>query len=54
MATLSLDLLDALDVEEAHLLGYSMGGGVILEVSRIAPDRIDSLIMASAIGRSSV
>jgi|TARA_B110000037_G_scaffold219972_1_gene286409 membrane protein DedA with SNARE-associated domain/pimeloyl-ACP methyl ester carboxylesterase len=45
-----LDLLDALDVEEAHLLGYSMGGGVILEVSRIAPDRIDSLIMASAIG----
>lgn len=45
-----LDLLDALKIEEAHLLGYSMGGGVILEASRIAPRRVNSLVMASAIG----
>lgn len=45
-----LDLMDAIGIEKAHFVGYSMGGGVILELSRIAPERLSSLIVASAIG----
>ncbi|MDT8893658.1 alpha/beta fold hydrolase [Halomonas sp. I1] len=39
-------LLDRLDVQEAHLLGHSMGGKVVISVSRLAPSRVASLIVA--------
>jgi membrane protein DedA with SNARE-associated domain/pimeloyl-ACP methyl ester carboxylesterase len=44
------DLMDALEIKQAHLLGYSMGGGVILEMAQVQPDRVQSLMMAAAIG----
>jgi pimeloyl-ACP methyl ester carboxylesterase len=43
-------LLDSLHVPEAHLLGYSMGGGVVLTLADQAPQRVKSLVMLSAIG----
>ncbi|QYY37343.1 alpha/beta fold hydrolase [Ruficoccus sp. ZRK36] len=45
-----LDLMDALDIEQANLLGYSQGGGVVLNVAELAPERVESLTLLSAIG----
>ncbi|MFT4641238.1 MAG: pimeloyl-ACP methyl ester carboxylesterase [Verrucomicrobiales bacterium] len=44
------DLLDKFDVKEAHVLGYSMGGGVALQMADIDPKRLRSLILVSLIG----
>lgn len=41
-------ILDALDVERTHLLGYSMGGRVALAAAVAHPERIASLILESA------
>jgi len=43
-------VLDHLGVQQAHVLGYSMGGGVALSLVDIAPERVASLTMVSAIG----
>jgi len=45
-----LQLLDARAVEQVHLVGFSMGGGVALHVYELAPHRVVSVSMLSAIG----
>lgn len=45
-----IELLDALRIDRAQLVGFSMGGGVVLSVSDLAPQRVASLVMLSAIG----
>ncbi len=45
-----VELLDALGVRRAHVLAFSMGGGVALSLADIAPERIRSITMLSAIG----
>jgi pimeloyl-ACP methyl ester carboxylesterase/membrane protein DedA with SNARE-associated domain len=45
-----LALLDQLHIQRAHILGFSMGGGVALEIAGLAPERTASLTMLSAIG----
>ncbi len=45
-----LALLDQLHIQHAHLVGFSMGGGVALNLADIAPERIASITMLSAIG----
>ncbi|MCB1058198.1 MAG: alpha/beta fold hydrolase, partial [Acidobacteria bacterium] len=45
-----LDLLDGLGIEKFHVLGFSMGGGVALELTDLAPERVLSVSMVSAIG----
>ncbi len=45
-----IQLMDALEIDRAHLLGFSMGGGVALDVADKAPDRIISLSLLSSIG----
>ena len=45
-----LALLDELGVQRAHLLGFSMGGGVALELTQLAPQRCLSLTLLSALG----
>jgi pimeloyl-ACP methyl ester carboxylesterase len=40
-----LDLLDALGIERAHLVGHSFGGCVALEVARTAPQRVARLAL---------
>jgi pimeloyl-ACP methyl ester carboxylesterase len=44
------DLLDARGLCSVHVLGFSMGGGVALSLAEIAPDRLESLSMVSAVG----
>lgn len=43
-------LLDRLGIPRAHLLGYSMGGGVALNLTDQAPERVASLTLLSAVG----
>lgn len=43
-------LMDALDVEQAILLGHSFGGGATLETALSIPERIDALILADVGG----
>ena len=43
-------LLDHLGLRHVHVLGYSMGGGVALSLVDIAPERVASLTLVSAIG----
>jgi pimeloyl-ACP methyl ester carboxylesterase len=40
-------LLDALDLERAHLIGNSMGGRVAIEVGLRAPERVRRLVLLS-------
>ena len=44
-ATVVVDLLDALDIECAHLIGNSLGGRVALEVGMRHPDRAGRLAL---------
>jgi pimeloyl-ACP methyl ester carboxylesterase len=40
-------LLDALEIERAHLIGNSMGGRVAIEVGLIEPERTEKLVLLS-------
>lgn len=41
-------LLDALEIDSAHVLGYSMGGRLALSLAMSAPQRVRSLILESS------
>lgn len=45
-----LQLLDSLHIPTVHLVGYSMGGGVALQLQALAPGRVRSITMLAAIG----
>ncbi len=45
-----LQLLDSLHLTRVHLVGFSMGGGVVLQLADIAPQRVVSITMLAAIG----
>lgn len=44
-----LALLDALDWQGAHLLGWSMGGGVAMQMALSAPERVNSLTLVAPV-----
>jgi pimeloyl-ACP methyl ester carboxylesterase len=46
MAADTAALLDALDIPRAHLVGYSMGGAVGLELALDRPELVDRLVFA--------
>ena len=43
-------LLDSLRISRAHLVGFSMGGGVVINLADLIPERVASLTLLSAIG----
>jgi pimeloyl-ACP methyl ester carboxylesterase/membrane protein DedA with SNARE-associated domain len=49
-ARYTLELMDKLNLARVHLVGFSMGGGVALNLAELAPERVASLTMLSAIG----
>ncbi len=46
-------LLDALDIERAHVMGHSLGGAIAQQLALDAPDRIESLAMLCTFHRAS-
>ena len=42
--------MDSQQIDKANLLGFSMGGGVALELWEMAPERVASITMLAAIG----
>lgn len=42
-------LLDALGLERAHLVGWSMGGGVVARLLRDTPERVSSLTLVNPV-----
>lgn len=48
MAAGALALLDALGIEQAHVLGHHTGGAVAIEVAASAPERVLGLVLSSA------
>jgi pimeloyl-ACP methyl ester carboxylesterase/membrane protein DedA with SNARE-associated domain len=49
-ALYTVALLDHLGIERVHAVGFSMGGGVALELAQLAPERLRSLTLLSSIG----
>lgn len=49
-AAMTLQLLDSLGIERVHVVGFSLGGGVALEMVRADAARAASLTLLSAIG----
>lgn len=49
-ARLTVDLMDALDLERATLVGHSIGGWIALWVAAQNPTRIDRMILADPMG----
>lgn len=46
-----LDLLDALDLaEKPHLVGFSMGGWMAIELAAVARDRFDKVVLVAPAG----
>jgi pimeloyl-ACP methyl ester carboxylesterase len=43
-----IDVLDALQIQTAHLVGLSMGGYTALQVGRLHPDRVRSIMAVSS------
>lgn len=46
------DLLDALEIERAHVLGYSLGSATAQELALAAPERVASLVLLCTWGRT--
>jgi pimeloyl-ACP methyl ester carboxylesterase len=47
LARFATQVLDAVGVERAHVLGVSLGGAVAQELARYFPDRVDRLVLVS-------
>ncbi len=47
-----IDFMDVLDIEQASLVGNSMGGGTSLYVAFQAPDRVAKLVLVNSAGFS--
>jgi len=44
------DLLDAIGVSSATLVGHSLGGGIALQMAYLFPDRVDAIVLVSSGG----
>lgn len=45
-----LSSLDALNLQQVHLVGHSLGGGIAITLSALVPDRVKSLILVDSTG----
>ncbi|MBX6350241.1 MAG: alpha/beta fold hydrolase, partial [Clostridia bacterium] len=50
LAAYVAELLDALELPAAHLVGWSLGGGVALHAAAHAPERVRRLVLAAPAG----
>ena len=50
LAKFALGVLDALDIEAAHLIGTSLGGQIAVLAASLAPRRCESLFLVAPLG----
>ena len=43
-------LMDSLGIDRAHVVAYSMSGGTVIHQYEIAPEKVESIVLLSAIG----
>ncbi|HIL93971.1 MAG TPA: alpha/beta fold hydrolase [Cycloclasticus sp.] len=48
----AIDLMDALEIKKAHLVGNSFGGGLAIALAIKHPERVDRLVLMGAAGVS--
>lgn len=53
-AQILLSFLDALNLQQVHVIGHSLGGGIGMTLAALAPDRVKSLILVDSTGAPSV
>jgi pimeloyl-ACP methyl ester carboxylesterase len=46
----TVGLMDALDIQKAHLIGNSFGGGIALRIATKHPDRVGKLVLMGSMG----
>ncbi len=49
-ARAAIALLEALEIERVHVVGFSMGSGVAIELAGLAPERVASVTLVAGIG----
>lgn len=49
-ARLLLPLIEKLEVEQVHLAGHSLGGGIALALATLIPDKVKSLVLIDSTG----
>jgi len=49
-----VSFLDALNLQQVHLVGHSLGGGIAITLSTLVPDRVRSLVLVDSTGIPSV
>lgn len=51
LAEATLRLMDALEIDNAHVVGRSMGGAIAQQMALAAPERVRTLVMAASFAR---
>jgi pimeloyl-ACP methyl ester carboxylesterase len=49
-AELLIGFLNVLQLEQVHLIGHSLGGGISVAVAALAPDRLRSIVLVNSTG----
>lgn len=49
-----VSFLEALNLQQVHLVGHSLGGGIAITLSTLVPDRLRSLVLVDSTGIPSV
>jgi len=49
-----LSFLEALNLQQVHLVGHSIGGGIAITLSTLVPDKVSSLVLVDSTGIPSV
>ena len=50
MAAILAEWMDVSDIEQAHIIGHSMGGQIAIHLAAEAPTRVKRLVLVSAAG----
>lgn len=45
-----LEFLEALGLEQVHVVGHSLGGGIAITLSALAPDKVKSIVLVDSTG----
>ncbi len=53
-AKFMLSFLETLNLEQVHLVGHSIGGGIAITLSTMIPDKVSSLVLVDSTGIPSV